>query len=67
MKIIQDLMTILEADEGCLITDGEGNYGRTIYLGIYDSPSNWHEVREEEVPEDERLLTENSIPNESIV
>lgn len=64
MKIIQDLMTILQADEGHWITDGEGNYGRTIYLGIYDSPSNWHEVSEEEVPEDVRLSIENHIPDE---
>jgi len=63
MKIIHDLMIILQADEGCYITDGEGNYGRTIYLGKYDSPSNWHEVREEEVPENERLFTENNLPN----
>lgn len=63
MKIIQDLMTILQADEGHYITDGQGNYGRIIYLGIYDSPSNWYEVSEEEVPQDERILTENSIPN----
>ena len=63
MKIIQDLMTILQADEGYVITDGQGNYGKTIYLGIYDSPSNWYEVSEEEVPSDERLSTENSLPN----
>lgn len=50
MKIIQDLMTILEADEGHMITDGQGNYGRVIYLGKYDSPSNWYEISEEEVP-----------------
>ncbi len=55
MKIIQDLMTILEADEGHYITDGQGNYGHIIYLGKYDSPSNWYEVSEEEVPEDERV------------
>ena len=60
MKIIQDLMTILYADESHLITDGQGNYGRVIYLGIYDSPSNWYEVNEEEVPENERLSLENS-------
>lgn len=63
MKIIQDLMVILQADEGHLITDGQGNYGRTIYLGIYDSPSNWYEVSEEEVPQDERIFIENSLPN----
>ena len=61
MKVIHDLMIILQADEGCYITDGEGNYGRTIYLGKYDSPFNWHEVREEEVPEDERLPSTDSL------
>lgn len=59
MKIIQDLMTILEADEGHYITDGAGNYGRIIYLGKYDSPSNWYEINEEEVPPDEPIR-ENS-------
>ena len=63
MKIIQDLMTILEADEGHWITDGE-SYGRVIYLSIHDSPSNWHEVSEEEVPEDVRIPIENHIPDE---
>lgn len=67
MKIIQDLMTILQADEGHWITDGYGNYGRTIYLGIYDSPSNWHEVSDEEVPEDVRISIENHIPDEGLV
>ena len=66
MKIIQDLMTILEAEDGYIITDGFGNYGHKIYLGIYDSPSNWHEVSEEEVPQNE-LSTENSLPNSELV
>lgn len=56
MKIIQDLMTILEADEGHYMTDGYGNYGRIIYLGKYDSPSNWYEVSKEEVPPDELVI-----------
>lgn len=63
MKIIQDLMTILQADEGYIITDDQGNYGHTIYLGIHDSPSNWREISEEEVPLDERVSLENYIPN----
>lgn len=67
MKIIQDLMTILQADEGCIITDGQGNYGHTIYLGIYDSPSNWQEIKEEEVPLDERLSLENHLFNTSTI
>lgn len=61
MKIIQDLMVILQADEGHYITDGQGNYGRMIYLGKYDSPSNWHEVSEEEVLKDEQLFIENNL------
>ena len=59
-------MTILQADEGHWITDGKGNYGHTIYLGINDSPSNWYEISDEEVPQDE-LVRENSQINESIV
>lgn len=59
MKIKQDLMTILEADQGYIITDGAGNYGHTIYLGIYDSPSNWYEVKEEEVPQDGLVIENN--------
>lgn len=59
MKIIQDLMTILQADEGHYITDGQGNYGHTIYLGKYDSPSNWYEISEEEVPLDEQIKEHN--------
>lgn len=66
MKIIQDIMTILEAEEGYVITDGYGNYGHRIYLGIYDSPSNWHEVKEEEVPPDEFPL-ENNLPEERTI
>jgi hypothetical protein len=62
MKITQDLMIILNADEGKVITDGQGNYGHTVYLGIYDSPSNWYEINEEEVPPNE-LVAKNNIPD----
>lgn len=33
----------LTADEGMVLTNGEA-YGKEIYLGIYDSPENWHEI-----------------------
>ena len=33
----------LTADEGYVLTNGEA-YGKEIYLGIYDSPENWHEI-----------------------
>ena len=33
----------LTASEGCVLTNGEA-YGKEIYLGIYDSAENWHEI-----------------------
>ena len=49
----------LTADEGYVLTNGEA-YGKEIYLGIYDSAENWHEITDAEyeaimaaqVPED---------------
>lgn len=48
MKIIQDLMTILEPEEGYLLTNGE-TYSDKVFLAYNDSPSNWWEVPIEEV------------------
>ena len=39
----------LTADEGKILTNGE-TYSSEVYLGIYDSPSNWREILESEVP-----------------
>ena len=61
MKIIQDLMVILEPNEGYLLTDGN-IYTDKVFLGINSSPSEWQEIKIEEVPENERLFTENSLP-----
>lgn len=44
----------LIADEGYMLTNGEV-YASTVYLGIYDSPSNWREIPIEEVPQDEQF------------
>lgn len=33
----------LTANDGMILTNGEV-YGREIYLGVNDSPDNWHEV-----------------------
>lgn len=52
--IIQDNNLI--ADEGKILTNGE-IFATSVYLGIYDSPSNWQEV---EVPPDEQLSIENN-------
>ncbi len=40
-------MTMLEAAEGMMLTDGE-SYGKTVYLGANDSAENWREVTEAE-------------------
>ena len=43
---------VLEADEGMMLTNGE-TYSEKVYLGINDSPENWHEIPADEVPEPE--------------
>lgn len=47
---------ILEPDEGMTLTNGE-TYSKKVYLGVNDSPSNWYEIPDEEVLEDEALLS----------
>lgn len=37
----------LTASEGYVLTNGEA-YGQEVYLGIYDSPENWHEITDAE-------------------
>lgn len=49
MKIINNEII---ADEGKILTNGE-TYAHHLWLGIYDSPSNWQEINEEEAPQNE--------------
>ena len=42
---------VLIAAEGMVYTDGEV-YGKEIWLGVNDDPSNWHEIPESEIPSD---------------
>ena len=37
----------LTADEGKVLTNGEA-YFKELYLGIYDSADNWHEITDAE-------------------
>ena len=37
----------ITAPEGYVLTNGEA-YGKEIYLGIYDSAENWHEITDAE-------------------
>lgn len=41
----------LTAGEGMTLTNGE-SFGKEIYLGVNDSPDNWHEIVDEEVPKE---------------
>lgn len=66
MKIIQHSMPILIPEEGYFLTNGE-LYSDMVFLGCKDSPSNWHDILIEEVPENERILIENNLFNHGIV
>ena len=39
----------LEADENKTLTNGEV-YSKEVYLGVNDSPENWNEINDSEVP-----------------
>lgn len=43
---------VLEPDEGMILTNGE-TYSKRVYLGINDTPENWHEIPDGEVMADE--------------
>ncbi len=45
---------VLTADEGKVLTNGE-TYSKQVWLGVNDSPSNWQEVDEDQVPEEFRM------------
>lgn len=53
----------LTATDGYVLTNGDV-YGKEVYLGIYDSAENWHEITDAEyaavLAEWERLARENS-------
>lgn len=48
MKIDGNIIT---ADEGKWLTNGQ-TYSQQVWLGVRDSVDNWHEIPEEEVPEE---------------
>jgi hypothetical protein len=55
----------LTAREGMVLTDGE-IYGKEIYLGIHDSPDNYHEITDKEYAEilkaEEAILNGDLLP-----
>lgn len=57
-KIVE--LRMLKASEDMVLTDGE-NYSSVsgeVYLGVNDSPDNWHEITEEEY--NERITNEEN-------
>lgn len=46
-KIIENGITVLTADSGMKLTNGE-TFGSVVRLGIYDSENNWYQITEEE-------------------
>ena len=44
-------LRVLEPSEGMVLTNGE-TYSYRVYLGTADSPDNWHEIPESEVPQE---------------
>ena len=52
MTILNNQIIEIIADDGMVLTNDDINYCTHVYLGIYDSPSNWREIPQEEVPED---------------
>ena len=51
MKVTTIELRKLEASEGMTLTNGEV-YGKEIYLGVNDAPENWHEIPDNEVPQE---------------
>lgn len=45
MKIIYENPIHLIAEDGMILTDGE-SFSTDVWLGIHDSPENWHEVED---------------------
>jgi hypothetical protein len=53
--MITEKVTVLKADEGLTLTNGEA-FGKVVYLGINDSADNWHEITDEEAEELQETL-----------
>ena len=51
MKTDNISITIIEADEGKILTNGE-TFSKKVFLGKLDTPDNWREIDEADLPED---------------
>ena len=55
MKTTPIQIISIEPEEGYTLTNGE-SYSKKVYLGVNDSPENWHEIPDSEVPEELELV-----------
>lgn len=53
MEIITFEMREIKAEAGMVLTNGEAfsDVGGSVFLGVNDSPDNWHEITAEEAEE----------------
>ena len=63
MKSVNITRVVLIADEGKVLTNGE-TYAKSIALGDWDSPNNYHEITVEEY---ENIMAENESESEAEV
>ena len=63
MKTSEISITVLESSDGMTLTDGQ-SYSKKVFLGKLDDVNNWHEVPDEEVPEDFKEPQEGGVVNE---
>lgn len=65
MKHDTVIINKITADEGFVLTNGQGVYSKEIYLGKNDSPSNWWEITNYEynqiLAEQERIAQEGGV------
>lgn len=52
MKTSEISIVVLEPSEGMTLTNGE-TYSKRVFLGVNDSPENWREIPDADVPGEE--------------
>lgn len=57
MKITTIELRKLSASKGMTLTNGE-TYSKEVYLGVNDSPENWHEITDSEAEEKLKAIEE---------